>query len=96
MVSAFAESSNSKNGLCKGLIRISKNHKRICSTFIYKTIDVDGNEKCNWSSPLLMKNEYIKIFQQAGFATQTFIGYKQSKDDGKNPLLCFVLSNNSK
>jgi ubiquinone/menaquinone biosynthesis C-methylase UbiE len=79
--------------LRKGQIRISKNHKRIHSEFLYKTIHADGSEtfeKCSWSSPLLVKCEYVKLFKIAGFDTQTFVGYKKIQDDDKNPTLCFV------
>ncbi len=74
-------------------IRLSKNRKRIGGKFIYKITHIDGSEsieECPWSAPMLDKQEYIDLFARAGFDTQTFVGYKEVQDDGRNPFLCFV------
>jgi SAM-dependent methyltransferase len=77
----------------RGEIRLSRNRKRISGKFIYKTTHPDGSEtieECPWSAPMLNKQEYLDLFARAGFDAQTFVGYKETPDDGKNRILCFV------
>ena len=77
----------------RGEICLSKDRKRVRGTFFYKTVHADGSEtieECPWSAPILSTQEYIRLFTRAGFDTQTFVGYKEISDDGKDPILCFV------
>ncbi len=77
----------------RGEIRFSKDHKRVNGEFIYNITHPDGSEtieECPWSAPMLSKQEYIRLFARAEFDTQTFVGYKETPDDGKEGILCFV------
>ena len=77
----------------RGEIRLSRDRKRISGKFIYKITHGDGSETIEqypWSAPLLQKQEYLTLFTRAGFDTQTFVSYKETPDDGKAPILCFV------
>jgi len=77
----------------RGEIRLSRDHKRVRGTFIYKTAHADGREtiqRCPWSGPLLSPGEHLRLFARAGFDTQTFVDYKEVADDGAGPILCFV------
>ena len=82
----------------RGEIRVAKDHKRISGRFIYSTTHPDGTEtiqECLWSAPLLSKQDYVRLFDRAGFDVQLFVGYEQTRDDGKDPLLCFVCESRS-
>ncbi len=77
----------------RGEIRLSKNRKRVNGNFTYRITHANGNEtiqECPWSRPVLSKEEFIQLFASAGFDTQTFVGYREATDDGKDPILCFA------
>jgi SAM-dependent methyltransferase len=78
-------------------IKLTENGKWISGVMFYKTIHADGNEiidECPWYNPLLLKDNYISLFSEAGFSTKVFVGYEEKKDDGKDPFLCFVCNKN--
>jgi len=77
----------------RGEILLSGDHRRVRGEFVYRTTRGDGSqtiEECPWSAPVLRKQEYVRLFARAGFATSVFPGYKETRDDGTAPLLCFV------
>ncbi len=77
----------------RGEIHLSKDRKRIRGKFVYKITRPDGREtieECPFSAPLLNEAEYLALFARAGFDADTFVGYKEVEDDGKDPILCFV------
>jgi len=77
----------------RGEIRLSANANRVRGQFTYETIRADGGKSlqhCPWSAPILPTGEYIRLFAQAGFDTRTYVGYRETLDDGEDPTLCFV------
>jgi SAM-dependent methyltransferase len=77
----------------RGEILLGRDHRRARGVFVYRTTHRDGGEtiqECPWSAPILRKQEYMKMFRRAGFAASVFPGYREVKDDGRDPLLCFV------
>ena len=77
----------------RGEVRLSKDRKRICSNFFYRTVHSDGNETidvCPQSGPLLQKHEYLELLARAGFHARIFDGYKEIEDAGVEPVICFV------
>ena len=77
----------------RGEVRLSRDGRRASGKFVYKITRADGSEtieECPWSAPMLQKREYLALFDRAGFRTQTFADYRETADDGKAPILCFV------
>lgn len=75
-------------------IKLSKNGKTLNGIHKYKACLPDGSEKIAefpFSAPILTVREYLNMFAQAGFSTQTFVGYKEKQDDGKGPYDLFRL-----
>lgn len=77
----------------RGELRLSKDRRRLTGKFIYRTAHADGTQtldECPIIAPILTKPEYLDLFSRAGFVAQTFAGYREAEDDGKDPMLCFV------
>jgi len=61
--------------------------------FFYKITQKDGREileKCSFEAPIMLKEDYVSVFSEAGFRPHVFVGYEEKEDDGENPFLCFV------
>jgi SAM-dependent methyltransferase len=77
----------------KIVVQISDDEKRISGVMYYKIITSNGKEsieECPFEGPIMLTDDYISLLFDAGFTTKVYVGYKNKKDDGKDPILCFV------
>ena len=73
--------------------QLAAGEKWVCGSMFYKTTHADGSEtveECPFKAPVMLGDDYISLFSEAGFSTRVFVGYNEQEDDGKNPILCFV------
>ena len=74
-------------------MRVTKDRRSIRGVMFYQTVDTDGREtteQCPFELPVMLKDDYISLFSEAGFSPRVFVDYDRREDDGKNPLLCFA------
>ncbi len=74
-------------------IQLTKNGKRMHGVMLYKTGHANGSEtveKCPFEIPVMLKDDYISLFSEAGFSPRVFVGYEEQENDEKNSILCFV------
>ena len=60
---------------------------------LYQTTHADGREtieECPFELPVMLRDDYVSLFSEAGFSPRVFVGYEEQEDDGENPILCFV------
>lgn len=74
-------------------VELSEDGKWIRGVMVYKTIHANGSEtveECPFEAPVMVRDDYICLFAEAGFSPSVFVDYEEQEDDGKNPILCFV------
>ena len=65
----------------------------IRGVMVYRTEGTDGvveEEELPFESPVLMPEEYVSLFASEGFSSRLRVGYQDRKDDGIEPMLCFI------
>jgi len=73
--------------------QLIKDGKWIRGLMFYETIHSNGSktfEECPFEAPVMLTDDYISLFSEAGFSPSVFVGYEEQEDDGTNPILCFV------
>jgi SAM-dependent methyltransferase len=75
-------------------VRLTDNGKWIRGIMRYKVVGDEGEriEECRFEAPIMEKEDYVKLFAEAGFSTEAYANYSYQLDDGENPILCFVCS----
>lgn len=59
----------------------------------YRMVSNEGKERveeCRFEAPVMEVQDYLGLFKEAGFDAQVCVGYGEEKDDGVDPVLCFV------
>ena len=77
----------------RGEVRLSKDRRRIFSSFTYETTHADGSktiDDCPWWGPLLRPQEYVELFRKGGFNAAAYVDYTDTKDDGRSGIVCYV------
>ena len=61
--------------------------------FVYEVTGADGTEtveRCPIDGPLLRTEEYLGLFQEAGFRATAYADYTERPADGTEGMTCFV------
>jgi SAM-dependent methyltransferase len=72
---------------------LSENNSKLSGIYHYKTVNSNGNESfedCSFVSPILRKEDYFSLFDEADLTGKLFIDYSEQGDDGVGSPLCFV------
>ena len=65
----------------------------ISGAFTYEVTQPDGTVtevRCPIDSPILMMDDYLALFAEAGLAAEAFADYTETPADGAERLICFV------
>jgi len=77
----------------RGDIRLTRGGRWIAGKFIYEITRPDGGkviEECPIEGPILRMENYLALFNEAGFAAAAFADYTDRPSDGTEKLTCFV------
>lgn len=77
----------------RGELRLVKDGTWISGAFHYRITTSDGSERiecCPIESPILLVEDYHRLFSEAGLSAELYVGYEHRSDDGQDPILCFV------
>jgi len=72
-----------------------ENGKRTRSVYSYITTHKDGNEtmeECISEAIVMLTEDYVSLFAEAGFSSNVFVDYEERVADGESPVICFVCS----
>ena len=76
-------------------VTLDSDRKWVRGMMTYRMVSDDGTERLKefrFDAPVMNVEDYLELFQEAGFKTQVYVGYKEKDDDGVDPVLCFVCS----
>jgi SAM-dependent methyltransferase len=73
-------------------VRLDRERMRISGEMTYRIARAGGDEDvvCRFGGPVLLPEQYLPLFAEAGFSARVFVGYEIREDDGREPDLCFV------
>jgi len=72
--------------------RLSGDGRSVAGAFLYRTVDPDGREStesCSFEAPILSVDDYLCLFEEAGFAASAVRGFG-IEDDPASEWLTFV------
>lgn len=67
--------------------------RRMRSTYSYVITHKDGSEVIEEfvsEAPVMLTEDYLALFAEAGFSSNVFVDYKEQADDGESQVICFV------
>ena len=74
-------------------VDLSSHGKRISGAFTYEVTHPDGSvtiERCPNNAPILMMDDYLALFADAGLTATAYADYTEVPADGTEKLTCFV------
>ena len=76
-------------------VRLVDGGRTLRGVMVYRTVEADGAEtieECPFVSPVMLTDDYLRLFAEAGLAADVHVGYETRPDDGRDPILNFVCS----
>ena len=76
-------------------VRLVDGGRTLRGVMVYRTVHADGAEtieECPFVSPVMLTDDYLRLFAEAGLAADVHVGYQPTPDDGRDPILNFVCS----
>jgi len=67
--------------------------KRKRSNYSYITTHDDGSEtieECVSEVPVMLTEDYLALFTEAGFSSNVFVDYEEKTGDSESPVICLV------
>ena len=74
-------------------IDLSDDGRSVKGAFFYEVTRPDGTisvERCRIDAPVLTMDDYLALFDEAGFSAEVFADYTDRPADGTQKLTCFV------
>ena len=74
-------------------MQLAPDHRSLRGNMIYRIAHADGSEtieQCPFDGLILHVPQYVELFDEAGLETRVCAGYRETDDDGADPILCFV------
>lgn len=75
------------------ILKLVDDGRMLSGNMIYRSVAADRAERvdeCPFTVPVMLTDDYVEVFREAGLGVEVHVGYDMTVDDGKDPILCFV------